>query len=144
MLAEMSQDTASALANLATATQSDRTAVAQLTATVAALKIQIAETQAKLTTANAEITRLKLAAPYQTGGTGGGDDAANREKRKAARIAKQQAKVWKKGGYCHSHGFKVEEGHDLNTCRKRTAAHNVNVTRADPMGGSQWNKGWDE
>ena len=41
MLAEIFQDTASALANLATATRSDRTAVAQLTDTVAKLTVLV-------------------------------------------------------------------------------------------------------
>ena len=141
MLAEMSQDTVSALANLATATRSDRTAVAQLTDTVAKLTVLVNDTQAKLNTANAEIARLKLAAPTQSGGTGTGADATTK---RAARIARQAAKVWTKGGYCHSHGYKVEEGHDSTTYRKRTAGHNTAATRSNIMGGSKWNKGWDE
>ena len=141
MLAEMSQDTASALANLATATRSDRTAVAQLTETVATLTLHLNQTQDKLNTANAEIARLKQTTPHQTGATGTGTDAGTK---RAARLARQAAKVWTKGGYCHSHGFKVEEGHSSDSCRKRTAGHNTAATRADIMGGSQWNKGWDE
>ena len=140
MLAEMSQDTASALANLATATQSDRTAVAQLTETVATLSVHLKQTQAKLDAANIEITRLRHT-PCLPGAPGPATDAGTK---RAARLAKQAAKVWATGGYCHSHGYKVEEDHTSCTCRKRAAGHNPAATRADTMGGSQWNKGWDE
>jgi len=85
MLAEMSQDTASGLANLATTTHSYRTADAQLTDTVAKLIVLVNDTQAMLNTANAEIARLKLATPTQPGSTGTGADAATK---RAACIAR--------------------------------------------------------
>ena len=52
------QDTVDAIANLATATASDRASVAALTATNSTLYAEIATTNAKLVTALQEITKL--------------------------------------------------------------------------------------
>ena len=51
MLAEMTQDHSHALANLATATQSDRTTVANMSKTIANLALQLGQANVKLTEA---------------------------------------------------------------------------------------------
>ena len=48
MLAEMTQDHSHALANLATATQSDRTTVANMSKTIADLTLQLGQANMKL------------------------------------------------------------------------------------------------
>ena len=55
----MQQDHTQALANLATATQADRTLVALLTKIILELSSQVAQLTAKLTTAQAKNSRMK-------------------------------------------------------------------------------------
>ena len=59
LFTEMQQDHTLALANLATATQSDRTSVALLTKTISELSGQVALLTAKLFTSQAENARMK-------------------------------------------------------------------------------------
>jgi enamine deaminase RidA (YjgF/YER057c/UK114 family) len=60
LTADFQQQTFQALANLATATKSDRSAVSNLTGTNSALTSQLATTNAKLNTALANIAALRL------------------------------------------------------------------------------------
>ena len=55
----MQQDHTQAIANLATATQADRTSVALLTKTISELSSQVVLLTAKLATAQAENARMK-------------------------------------------------------------------------------------
>ena len=59
LFTKMQQDHNLALANIATATQADRTSVALLTKTISELFCQVALLTAKLTTAQAESSRMK-------------------------------------------------------------------------------------
>ena len=59
LLTKMQQDHTQALANLATATQTDRTSVALLTKTISELSSQVALLTAKLATWQAENARMK-------------------------------------------------------------------------------------
>eukprot|EP00804_Cyclotella_cryptica_P014697 CCRYP_012699-RA/>CCRYP_012699-RA protein AED:0.53 eAED:0.32 QI:0/0/0/0.66/0/0/3/0/421 len=47
------------------------------------------------------------------------------------------------GGYCWTHGFWVREGHFSLTCAHKAEGHKDAVTRANTMGSSMVNKGWD-
>ena len=58
LFTEMQQDHTQALANIATATQADRTSVALLTKTISELSSQVALLTAKLATAQAEKYRM--------------------------------------------------------------------------------------
>ena len=58
MLAEMTQDHSHALANLATATQSDRTTVANMSKTIADLTLQLRKANTKLAEAQSSIATL--------------------------------------------------------------------------------------
>ena len=62
----MQQDHTQALANLATATQSDRTLGALLTKTIPGLSSQVALLTAKLTTEQAENARIKKSGQQST------------------------------------------------------------------------------
>ena len=66
LLTEMQQDHTQALANLATATQADRTSVALLTKTISELSSQVALLTAKLATAQAENARMKKSGQQST------------------------------------------------------------------------------
>ena len=46
-------------------------------------------------------------------------------------------------GYCWTHGFRVREGHTSATCTGKAEGHKNTATRANTMGGSNANKGWD-
>ena len=59
LFTEMQQDHTLALANLATATQADRTSVALLAKTISELSSQVAQLTAKLATAPAENALMK-------------------------------------------------------------------------------------
>eukprot|EP00804_Cyclotella_cryptica_P003024 CCRYP_006030-RA/>CCRYP_006030-RA protein AED:0.48 eAED:0.47 QI:0/-1/0/1/-1/1/1/0/108 len=54
--------------------------------------------------------------------------------------------TWEKkldpNGYCWSHGYKVKIGHNSLTCNKRLDGHKDNATRANTMGGKEYNKDW--
>ena len=58
MLAEMTQDHSHALANLATATQSYRTTVANMSKTITDLTLQLGQANAKLEEAQSSIATL--------------------------------------------------------------------------------------
>eukprot|EP00804_Cyclotella_cryptica_P016761 CCRYP_002058-RA/>CCRYP_002058-RA protein AED:0.43 eAED:0.43 QI:0/-1/0/1/-1/1/1/0/185 len=45
-------------------------------------------------------------------------------------------------GYCWSHGYKVKMGHSSMTCNKRLDGHKNNASRANTMGGKEYNKDW--
>ena len=66
LFTEMQQDHTQALANLATATQADKTSVALLTKTISELSSQVALLTAKLATAQAENARMKKSGQQST------------------------------------------------------------------------------
>ena len=46
-------------------------------------------------------------------------------------------------GYCSTHGWRVHASHTSLTCKKQGKKHNTAATRANTMGGSNKNKGWE-
>ena len=46
-------------------------------------------------------------------------------------------------GYCHTHGYRVHKSHTSKKCKKKQRGHKDEATRADTMGGSNKNKGWE-
>ena len=66
MFTKMQQDHTLALANIATATQADRTSVALLTKTIPELSVQVALLTAKLVTAQAENVWIKKSGQQST------------------------------------------------------------------------------
>ena len=114
--AMLQQETVDAIACLATATASDREAVAKLTATNSLLTREITTANAKLVTALLENTSLlkQLAGASRSSGT-------------------QEAKH-----YCWSCGFR--QTHWSRLCTKKKDGHKDSAKAADTMGGSQANK----
>jgi len=51
--------------------------------------------------------------------------------------------AWVRGKYCWSHGYGCTAGHTSETCNLKRLGHKDNATRANTMGGSDKNKGWD-
>ena len=154
MFAEMQQDHSSALANLATATQSDREAVSLLSKTIAELTKQIATLTTKLDSANTTIMSLQGGGGNRTGrgnrdrgrndsgggnnnnGGGGGENKSDRN------VWSRSGRKFNTNGYCHLHGFKVEEDHHSGNCTRRCEGHDATATRMNTKGGKQWNKDW--
>jgi len=148
LISEMQQDHTEALANLATATRSDREAVSLLSKTITELTSQIATLTKNLDTANKTIIVLKSGG--NRGGGGGrssGPGTGNRNNNDAT--DKSDRNVWSRtgqkfdiNGYCSSHVFKVEEEHNSGNCTKQCEGHDTTVTRMNTKGGKQWNKDW--
>ncbi len=46
-------------------------------------------------------------------------------------------------GYCWTHGYKVNKGHNSKTCTGRAEGHKEDATWANTMNGSLANKGWE-
>ena len=49
---------------------------------------------------------------------------------------------YEKNGYCHTHGFRITNGHSSKTCSKPGPSHDREATRNDTRGGSTKNKDW--
>ena len=134
------------LANLATATSTDRAAVATLTDTVSKLTSELAATQAKLVTTlleNAELLkRLSNKGRYNNntgggsggrggtsggaGGTSGGGPSNDKE------ISTEPIH------YCWTCGYK--SNHPSHLCPNPATGHQRRATRRDPQNGSTKNK----
>ena len=101
------QETAEVLANLATATASDRQALQNLTSTVKELSNQI---EAK----DKQIDELIKAMNRKT--TSGNNTKSTQWEKKDC------------GSYCHTHGYLVGPKHNSETCRQPGPNHNQNAT----------------
>jgi hypothetical protein len=112
----MAEVTISALANLATATASDRGVVAARTKANSRLVKQLEET-------STELRELK-ALNHQ-----------DRRDRRGPRTLAANAT-----NYCWTHGYRVSKTHTSQNCNTHGPGHKAEATRADNMGGSQTNK----
>jgi hypothetical protein len=112
----MTEATIGSLANMATATASDRGVVAALTQANSHLVKQLEET-------SSELRELK--------------DLLNQERRD-----KRGPRSFNSSSshYCWIHGYKVGRTHASLTCNTPKPSHKAEATRADNMGGKQANK----
>jgi hypothetical protein len=115
------QDTFDAIAQLATATASDRGTVATLTTTNAKLVNQMEAAHALIAQLKNEIATLK-------------------NKIKNAWQGQRPVKTTNNDSYCWSHGYKVAKSHTSATCNMKKSGHQDTVTKIDNMGGVQWGK----
>ena len=113
------QETAEALANLATATASDRQALQNLTNTVKELSNQIKAKDKQIE----DLIKAMNCKP-----TSGNNTKSTRWEKKDC------------GSYCHTHGYLVGPKHNSETCRQPGPNHNQNATRQNPMGGNMEGK----
>jgi hypothetical protein len=118
---ETMQDTVDAIAQLATATASDRGTVATLTTTNAKLAAQ-------LEAAQAQIAQLK------------NDIATLKNKIKPAWQGQRTIKTMNNDSYCWSHGYQVAKLHTSVICNMKKSGHQDAVNKSNPMGGVQWGK----
>ena len=143
----MQQDCTQALANLATATQADRTSVALLTKKILELFSQVALLTTKLATVQAENARMnKYGQQSTTAGRGhrGSRNTTPSETNtpKNRNLYSRSRQQFDPNGYCSSHGNKVEESHNSDTCRFPSSNNNKSATQLNIMEGKTWNKGW--
>jgi hypothetical protein len=118
---ESMRDTAEAIAQLATATASDRSTVATLTTTNVKLATQ-------LEAANALIAQLK------------NEIATLKNKIKPAWQGQRPVRTMNNGSYCWSHGYQVAESHTSATCNMKKSGHQDVAIKSNTMGGVQWGK----
>ena len=105
----MTQDHSHALANLATATKSDRTTVANMSKTITDLTLKLVQANMKLAEAQSSIATLtsKLA---KTG---------TRPNHSTTSPTGPSDRNLEKDGYFWNHGFKITKGHSSSTCEIR-------------------------
>jgi hypothetical protein len=113
---QMAESTIGALANLATATATDRGVVATLTEANARLVQQLEDNSNELRELKALIKKERF------------------EKRG------QRSFTPPPNNYCWTHGYKVANTHTNLSCSFPKQGHKIEATRADNMGGSQANK----
>jgi len=115
------EETASALANLATATAADRAAVAALTTTNEHLTKQLTDITEQLTRALEKIATLETSLSsvrcYPT-------------------PTHQPSTPSTMRNYCWTHGFRVGKNHTSMTCRTPKEGHQRGATAGNMMGGS--------
>ena len=120
LFTEMQQDHTLALANLATATQSDRTSVALITKTISELSSQVVLLTAKLATAQEENARIKKPGHQSTTAGHGHQASSNKTPSETnppqdCNLYSQSGQRFDPNGYCSSHGYNVEESHTSAT-----------------------------
>jgi hypothetical protein len=115
------QDTVDAIAQLATATASDRGTVATLTMTNANLATQ-------LEAAHGQIAQLK------------NEIATLNNKIKPAWQGKRPFKATSNASYCWSHGYQVARSYMSATCNMKKSGHQDAANKSNTMGGLQWGK----
>jgi predicted RNase H-like nuclease (RuvC/YqgF family) len=115
------QDTVDAIAQLATATASDRGTVATLTTNNAKLATQLEASHAQIAQLKDEIAALKI-------------------KIKPAWQGQRPIKTTNNDSYCWSHGYQVAKSHTSATCNMKKSGHQDAANKNNPMGGVQWGK----
>jgi hypothetical protein len=115
------QDTVDAIAQLATATASDRGTLATLTTTNAKLATQLEAAHALIAQLKNEIVTLK-------------------NKIKPAWQGQRPVKTTNNDSYCWSHGYQVAKSHMSATCNMKKSGHQDAANNNNTMGGVQWGK----
>jgi predicted RNase H-like nuclease (RuvC/YqgF family) len=118
---ESMQDTVDVIAQLATATASDRVTVATLTTTNAKLATQLEAAHAHIAQLKNEIATLK-------------------NKIKPAWQGQRPVKTTNNDSYCWSHGYQVAKSHTSATYNMQKSGHQDGATKNNTMGGVQWGK----
>ena len=117
-----------ALANLATATTSDREAFATMTATVDALTTQLHKKEDYIRTLEQRLNPPRTANLPTNTGTTGHTRPSNRREPPPADANES---------YCHTHGHCVGATHNSATCTWPDPNHQKTATKQNTMGGKQ-------
>jgi hypothetical protein len=115
------QYTVDTIAQLATATASDRGTVDILTTTNAKFANQLEAAHALITQLKNEIATLK-------------------NKIKPTWQGQRPVKTTNNDSYCWSHGYQVAKSHSSATCNMKNSGHQYAATKINTMGGVQWGK----
>ena len=120
-----------ALDNIANAATNDASLIATLMDRIKALELKAA-TQARLppiidTSTNRNTNTTTGATPFVP---------------RVYTLAEALA-IFDPTGYCHTHGWRVHASHTSAKCKKKKRGHKDAATRADTMGGSNKNQGWE-
>jgi hypothetical protein len=118
---ESMQDTAEAIAQLATETASDRGTVETLTTTNAKLVTQLEAAHALIAQLKNEIATLK-------------------SKIKPAWQGQRPIKTTNNDSYCWLHGYQVAKSHTSATCNMKKSGHQDAATKGNTTSGVQWGK----
>lgn len=135
-------DITHALDNLAMAATTDRDIVAQLTATNHALtnaNKTLTEQLKQALTTNSELVR-KLGTNNNNNHNGRNNNHNNNRDRRPPHDRAAWIANLDPNGYCWTHGYRVQNGHDSNTCGGKKQGHDDTATRADTKGGSDKGK----
>jgi uncharacterized protein (DUF2267 family) len=114
-------ETAEAIAQLATATASDRGTVATLTTTNDKLANQLEAAHTLIAQLKSEIATLTI-------------------KIKPVWQGQRPTRTTNNDSYCWSHRYKVAKSHTSATCNVRRTGHQETAMKIDTMGGVQWGK----
>ena len=142
---DMQQDHTLALVNLATATQADMTSHALLAKMISEPSGQVALLTAKIATAQAKYSRMKISGQKPTTAGHGHRAARNTtpsdpNPSQDRNLHSRSGQRFDPNGYCSSHRYKLEESHTSATYLFTTNGHNKSATRLNIMGGNTWNK----
>jgi hypothetical protein len=118
---ESMQETAEAIAQLATSTASYRSRVSTLTINNAKLANQLEAAHALIAQLNSEISTLKI-------------------KIKPVWQGQRPTRTTNNDSYCWSHGYQATRSHTSATCNVRKTGHQETAIKVDTMGGVQWGK----
>jgi hypothetical protein len=118
---ESMQETAEAIAQLATAMASDWGTVATPTTITAKLATQLEAAHALIAQLKSEIATLKI-------------------KIKPVWQGQRPTRTTNNDSYCWSHGYQVAKSHTSATCNVRKTGHQETATKVDTLGGVQWGK----
>ena len=120
------------LDNLVAAATTDRSSLTQLIDSNAALTANLATFASSLASLTAAFTLLASGKPTPTPTAPA-----------AAAARPQHNHNLSPNGYCWSHSYRVGAGHNSLSCSNKKEGHKDTATRANIMGGSIANKGWE-
>lgn len=120
------------LDNLAAAATNDHSSLAQLIDSNAALTANLATITASLASLTAAFAILSAGKPVPAPAAAPATTARPSRNRNLS-----------VNGYCWTHGYRVGVGHNSLSCSNKATGHKDTATRANIMGGSMANKGWD-
>ena len=131
------QTTAEALANLATATATDREAVANLVQSNATLTQQLAARDAEIINLTNQLQKLRN--KNNNSGTANRNNNNNYNNNNNNRT-RYNIRITPNNNYCWTHGYQCGANHTSKTCTSPCEGHKQEATAENPIGGSTYGK----
>ena len=141
----MHQDNTLELANIAMATQADRTLITLLTKTIAEFSTEVSTLTAKLATAHSDNACLEKSGNHSAPAKHGHDASINQSQSNqnmlwGRNIYSKSVQKFDPNVYWSTHRFKIEEAHTTTTCCYLGDGHNKLATHMDSKGRKTRNK----